>query len=50
VQHSSGAAGASDGGSNYGAGSGGSASESGAGSSANGSSGAIFVTYYEINT
>jgi hypothetical protein len=50
VQHSSGAAGASDGGSNYGAGSGGSASERGAGSSANGSSGAIFVTYYEINT
>jgi hypothetical protein len=50
VQHSSGAAGASNGGGNYGAGSGGSASESGAGSSANGSSGAIFVTYYEINT
>ena len=50
VQHSSGAAGASDAGNNYGAGSGGSASESGAGSSANGSSGAIFVTYYEINT
>jgi len=50
VQHSSGAAGASDGGSSYGAGSGGSASERGVGSSANGSSGAIFVTYYEINT
>ena len=50
VQHSSGAAGASNGGGNYGAGSGGSASERGAGSSANGSSGAIFVTYYEINT
>ena len=49
VQHSSGAAGASNGGGNYGAGSGGSASEVGAGSSANGSSGAIFVTYYEIN-
>lgn len=50
VQHSSGAAGASDAGNNYGAGSGGSASESGAGSSASGSGGAIFVTYYEINT
>jgi len=49
VQHSSGAAGASNGGGNYGAGSGGSASEVGAGSSGNGSSGAIFVTYYEIN-
>jgi len=50
VQHSSGAAGASDAGNNYGAGSGGSSSESGAGSTANGSQGAIFVTYYEINT
>ena len=50
VQHSSGAAGASDAGNNYGAGSGGSASEGGAGSSASGSSGAIFVTYYEVNT
>jgi hypothetical protein len=50
VQHSSGAAGASDAGNNYGAGSGGSASESGAGSSGAGSSGAIFVTYYEVNT
>ena len=50
VQHSSGAAGASDAGVNYGAGSGGSASESGAGSTGNGSQGAIFVTYYEINT
>ena len=49
VQHSSGSAGASNGGGNYGAGSGGSASERGVGSSANGSSGAIFVTYYEIN-
>ena len=49
AQHSSGAAGASNGGGNYGAGSGGSASESGAGSTGNGSSGAIFVTYYEIN-
>ena len=50
VQHSSGAAGASDAGTNYGAGSGGSASESGAGSTGSGSNGAIFVTYYEINT
>ena len=50
VQHSSGSAGASNNGVNYGAGSGGSASESGAGSTGNGSSGAIFVTYYEINT
>jgi hypothetical protein len=50
VQHSSGAAGASDGGNNYGAGSGGSASESGAGSTGSGSSGAIFVTYYEVNS
>lgn len=50
VQHSSGAAGASDAGINYGAGSGGSASEVGAGSTGAGSSGAIFVTYYEINT
>lgn len=50
VQHSSGAAGASDAGNNYGAGSGGSASESGAGSTGDGSQGAIFVTYYEINT
>lgn len=50
VQHSSGAAGASDAGNNYGAGSGGSASESGAGSTGSGSSGAIFVTYYEVNT
>ena len=50
VQHSSGAAGASDAGTNYGAGSGGSASESGAGSTGSGSSGAIFVTYYEVNT
>ena len=50
VQHSSGAAGASDAGNNYGAGSGGSSSEIGAGSTANGSQGAIFVTYYEINT
>lgn len=50
VQHSSGAAGASDAGNNYGAGSGGSSSESGAGSTGAGSSGAIFVTYYEINT
>lgn len=50
VQHSSGAAGASDAGNNYGAGSGGSASESGAGSTGSGSSGAIFVTYYEVNS
>ena len=50
VQHSSGAAGASDAGTNYGAGSGGSASESGAGSTGAGSSGGIFVTYYEVNT
>ena len=50
VQHSSGAAGASDAGNNYGAGSGGSASEVGAGSTGSGSSGAIFVTYYEVNT
>jgi len=50
VQHSSGAAGASDAGNNYGAGSGGSASESGAGSTGAGSGGAIFVTYYEVNT
>ena len=49
VQHSSGSAGASDAGTNYGAGSGGSASEVGAGSTGNGSSGAIFITYYEIN-
>ena len=45
-----GAAGASQAGSNYGAGSGGSAGESGSGSTGNGSGGAIFVTYYEINT
>lgn len=50
VLHSSGAAGASQAGYNYGAGSGSSSSESGAGSTANGSQGAIFVTYYEINT
>lgn len=50
VQHSSGAAGASDAGTNYGAGSGGSASEVGAGSTGAGSSGGIFVTYYEVNT
>lgn len=50
VQHSSGAAGASDAGTNYGAGSGGSSSESGAGSTSAGSNGAIFVTYYEVNT
>lgn len=50
VQHSSGAAGASDAGNDYGAGSGGSSSESGAGSTADASSGAIFVTYYEVNT
>ena len=42
--------GASDAGNNYGAGSGGSASEVGAGSTGSGSSGAIFVTYYEVNT
>lgn len=50
VQHSSGAAGASDAGNNYGAGSGGSASENGSGIANTGSSGAIFVTYYEVNT
>lgn len=50
VQHSSGAAGASDAGNDYGAGSGGSSSESGAGSTADASNGAIFVTYYEVNT
>lgn len=50
VQHSSGAAGTSDHGTNYGAGSGGSASEVGAGDTGAGSSGAIFVTYYEVNT
>lgn len=49
VQHSSGSAGGA--GNGYlGAGGGGSASESGAGNSGNGGSGAIFVTYYEINT
>ena len=48
--NNNGAAGASQAGSNYGAGSGGSAGECGAGSTGNGSSGAIFVTYYEINT
>jgi hypothetical protein len=50
VQHGGGAAGASDAGNNYGAGSGGSASETGGGSTRAGSGGAIFVTYYEINT
>ena len=50
VQHSSGAAGISDAGNDYGAGSGGSSSENGAGSTGNGSSGAILVTYYEVNT
>ena len=49
VQHSSGAAGASDGG-GYGSGSGGSASESGAGSTGAGGNAAIITTYYEINT
>jgi hypothetical protein len=49
VQHSSGSAGGA--GNGYlGAGGGGSASERGVGNSGNGGSGAIFVTYYEINT
>ena len=43
------AAGASQGGTNYGAGSGGSAGETGAGSTGNGAEGAVFITYYEIN-
>jgi hypothetical protein len=50
VQDSDASAGASDGGTNYGAGSGGSSSEDGAGSTGNGSQGAIFVTYYELNS
>jgi hypothetical protein len=45
-----GAAGASGAGAVYGAGSGGSAGENGAGSTGTGASGAVFVTYYEINT
>ena len=49
VQHSSGSAGGA--GNGYlGSGGGGSASESGAGNSGNGGSGAIFVTYYEVNS
>ena len=50
VNNGSGSAGASQAGANYGAGSGGSASENGAGAANSGSSGAIFVTYYEVNT
>lgn len=49
VQHSSGAAGASDAG-GYGSGSGGSASESGAGSSRFAGAPVNVITYYEINT
>lgn len=55
VQHSSGDAGNSGSGTNYGAGSGGTSSEYYSGTNTNnttgnGSQGAIFVTYYEINT
>ena len=50
MQDTDASAGASDGGTNYGAGSGGSSSENGAGSTGNGSQGAIFVTYYELNS
>ncbi|MEK9896236.1 MAG: hypothetical protein VW518_07415, partial [Burkholderiaceae bacterium] len=55
VQHSSGDAGNSSSGTNYGAGSGGTSSEFYSGvntdnTTGNGSQGAIFVTYYEINT